>query len=264
MIFIKHNLDTKYEAIEIHVFADLHIGDAECDTDAIKQRIETVRSTPNAYCVLNGDIIDNASRSSIGDIETRQYNIMEQLNIAVDLFEPIKDKILCIVTGNHEYRAMKKEGIDLTQVLATALGCADKYSPDCCLLSISHGHLGNGAPCRHPERPKITTVFCTHGSGGGRKAGGKVNNMMQMAETVDADLYIHSHTHMPAVVKDSFLRVDHANRTFKIVDRTFVNNGATMDFGGYGSMMGFQPASKASPVIVLHSRHDRGIEVRVE
>ena len=122
MIFIKKDLPQQYEQVHIHVFADLHIGDAQCDTTEIKNRIFKVKDDPMAYCVLNGDIIDNASRSSIGDIENRQYNIMEQVEVAYNMFAPIKDKILCIVTGNHEQRAMRKEGIDLTQVLATYLG----------------------------------------------------------------------------------------------------------------------------------------------
>ena len=41
---------------------------------------------------------------------------MEQIQQAVELFGPVKDKILAITTGNHERRTYNKEGIDLIDV----------------------------------------------------------------------------------------------------------------------------------------------------
>ena len=47
---------------------------------------------------------------------------MEQIQKAIDLFNPIKDKITCITTGNHESRTYNKEGIDLIEVMARTDG----------------------------------------------------------------------------------------------------------------------------------------------
>lgn len=69
---IKADLPQTLETIEIHTFADEHIGDNHCDMSRLRERIDYVANTENAYCILNGDILDYASRSSIGDIETRE------------------------------------------------------------------------------------------------------------------------------------------------------------------------------------------------
>ena len=110
MKVIKEKLSTELKSLELHIFADEHIGDDNCDIARLKERIEYVATHENAYCVLNGDILDYASRSSIGDIEARQFNIMEQIEKGVELFSPIKDKIIAITSGNHEGRAYRKDG----------------------------------------------------------------------------------------------------------------------------------------------------------
>ena len=120
MKVIKIDLPKEIEGIELHTFADEHIGDEHCDLERLKDRIEYVENTPNAYCLLNGDIIDNATKTSIGDTYANVFNPMEQLENAVKLFRPLaeKGKILAITHGNHEARTYRKEGIDLSYLLA--------------------------------------------------------------------------------------------------------------------------------------------------
>lgn len=48
------------EVIEIHPMADHHIGDNMCDFKMIMELIEHIRTTPNAYCILGGDLMDTA------------------------------------------------------------------------------------------------------------------------------------------------------------------------------------------------------------
>lgn len=106
---IKIDLPQDIAELEIHTFADEHIGDEHCDIKRLYERIEYVKNTPNAYCILNGDILDNATKTSIGDTYTQEFNPMEQLKRATEIFSPIKDKILCITHGNHENRTYKKK-----------------------------------------------------------------------------------------------------------------------------------------------------------
>ena len=114
--------------LEIHPFADEHIGDEYCDIKRLLAIIDYVKNTPNAYCILNGDIVDNATKTSIGDTYTQEFNPMEQLQKAVEMLSPIKDKILCITHGNHENRTYKKEGINLSYLIAAQLGLQDRYT----------------------------------------------------------------------------------------------------------------------------------------
>jgi hypothetical protein len=91
-----------------------------------------------------------------------------------------------------------------------------------------------------------------HGSGsGGRKEGGKVNRLADMASIIDTDIYIHSHTHLPLVMKQGFHRIDTRNSTVACVDKLFVNTSANINYGGYGEAGEFKPSSKETPVIYL-------------
>ena len=247
MKVIKIDLPRELESVELHTFADEHIGDENSDIKRVMERIEYVKNTPNAYCIMNGDIMDNATKTSIGDTYTQVLNPMDQLAKAVTLFEPIKDKILCITHGNHENRTYKKEGINLSRLIANQLGLADRYTPTSAALFI---RFGNGHSSTR-NRKVCYTLYVLHGSGGGRKEGAKAIRLADMASIIDTDIYIHSHTHLPMVMKQAFHRIDTANSAVALVDKMFVNTAANLNYGGYGEAQEFKPSSTDTPVIYL-------------
>lgn len=247
---IRIDLSQDLNELEIHTFADEHIGDEHCDMKRLIERINYIAETPNAYCIMNGDIMDYASRTSIGDIETRELNIMQQLEAAIELFTPIKDKIICITTGNHEGRSYKKEGIDMSKMIAMQLGLSDLYSPASALIFLRFGKLSSAS---HGRRA-LYTIFCNHGSGGGRKEGAKAIRLADMASIVDADIYIHSHTHLPMIMKQGYFRVDKTNSAVANVTKLFINTASNLDYGGYGEVQEYKPTSKDTPVIYLNGK----------
>ena len=247
MRVIKADLPDTLEEIEIHIFADEHIGDPNCDIENLKSRIDYVANTDNAYCILNGDLMDFASRTSIGDIEARNMNIMEQLQAVVDLFKPLRDKILAITSGNHEDRGYRKEGFDASLVIANALGCDDKYSHDTAYLFVRFGRLSG----KHHGGQRQYTMFVTHGTGGGKKEGAKAIRLADLAAVCDADIYIHSHTHLPMVFKEGYIRANPVNRSISNCTKLFVNGSSALNYGGYGEAKNYKPNSKDSPVIHL-------------
>ena len=241
------------DRIEIHPMADLHIGDSNCDFKLIMERIEHIKNTANAYCILDGDLMDTAIASSIGDTYGSNLQPMEQLKMCVKIFEPIKDKILAVLPGNHENRVYKTDGLDITEIMCAQLGIPQKYSPTTALLFIRFGK-NNG---HNKHRPILYTAYVTHGSGGGRKEGGKVNRLADLAAIVDADIYITGHTHSPLVMKEAFFRVSGSNSSVALVDKLFINTSAWLNYGGYGDKQGFKPTSKKTPVIYLDgTKHD--------
>ena len=244
------------DTIELHPMADLHLGDAHCDYKGILERLDYIKNTPNAYVILDGDLMDTAIANSVGDTYGATLQPMEQLKHCVKLFEPIKDKILAVLPGNHENRVYRADGLDITQIMCSQLGLQDKYSPTTALLFVRFGKR-NG----HHGRRQLYTIYVTHGSGGGRKEGGKINRLADLAGIVDADIYVMGHTHMPAVLKEGFFRVSGSNSSVSLVDKLFVNTAASLDYGGYGDAQGFKPASKRAPVIYLdgHKRDMRAM-----
>ena len=252
-------LPADIDTLKIEVFADLHIGDRQCDMPLIRSRVEALAKDSSACCILNGDILNNATKTSVSDCYSEAFTPMEQIQQAVELFAPVKEKVLAITTGNHERRTYNKEGIDLMEVFARQMGLYDRLSPASVLLFVSFG----AAERRKSDGRRMTySLFVNHGSGGGRKEGAKAIRLADMAAIVDADVYIHSHTHLPMVMKQAFYRVHPNNRSAALVSKLFVNTAATLDYGGYGDAQEYKPASKDTPTIYLDG-HRRGMTARL-
>lgn len=250
MKYITVSLPKDVPEVEIYTFADLHIGDKFCDIESIRRTINHVRNTPNAYCILNGDIINNATKTSVSDSYAEMLPPMEQLQLYVDFFGPISDKILCMTQGNHENRTYIKEGVDLTQVAATQLGIADRYAKTGAVLFLKVGQRKLDRTTKYV--PVVYSFYITHGSGGGRKEGAKAIRLADMASIVDVDIYIHSHTHLPMILRQAFFRTDISNCVVRPVDKLFVNTSAQLSYGGYGEAFEFKPNSTRCPVIYLN------------
>ena len=247
---IKISLPRELNSIEIHTFSDWHIGDKHCDLDAIKQQIAYVKDNKNVYAICNGDLMNNATKTSVSDCYAESVPPMEQLQNLCDLLEPIKDKILILTQGNHEARTYRADGIDLTALLSRQLGIYDRYAREGGVLFLRVGHSNNHAR----DRQICYTLYCTHGSGGGRKEGGKAIRLADMASIVDTDIYIHSHTHLPMVMKQNFYRIDTCNSAVAEITKLFVNTSAQLKYGGYGQTYEFKPSNTTSPVIYLNGR----------
>lgn len=253
MKVVKHTLSQELKYVELHTIADLHIGDKDCDWELVKTQIKAVQDNENAYCILNGDIINNATKTSVSDNYAEMLSPMEQIKLFVDLFEPIKDKILAITTGNHENRSYK-EGVDITYLCATQLGLSHLYAKEGVVIFLRFGKESkNRYATGHKEMKRMVlyTIYATHGSGGGRKEGSKAVRLADMASIIDTDIYIHSHSHLPMIMKEAFYRIDRKNSTCELVEKLFVNTGSCLNYGGYGQTFEYKPNSKHTPVIYL-------------
>ena len=171
-------------------------------------------------------------------------------------WEPIKDKILAVLPGNHENRIYRSDGIDITEMMCAQLGL-DCYAPTGAFIYVRFGRLS-----AHKHNRKVCyTIYATHGSGAGRTEGAKIKRLSDLAAICDADVYIHSHTHLPAVFKTVYFRPDPTKNSVYEVSRLFVNTGAALDYGGYGEALGFKPASTETPLIKLCGTQKRAAAV---
>jgi len=266
MKVIKADLDKTIKDLTIVPLADLHLGDPNCNTAKIKEYIERIKKDSSTYCVLNGDLINNATKSSVSDVYSEELTPMAQLQLARDLLYPIKDKILCITNGNHEFRSWRMDGIDLLLILARELGIEEKYSPTSAVIFLKFGAGKKDTYKSENSHANSSlghyTIYVNHGSGGGRKEGAKAIRLADMASIIDADVYIHSHTHLPMILKEKYFRTNITTRTITQVDKLFVNTSAMLDFGGYGENYEFKPSSTDTPIIYL-SGQERKMEAKL-
>lgn len=252
---IKADLPRDLKYIELHCLADIHLGDKHCNVKAISERIKHIQENENAYCILNGDILNNATKTSISDIYNEQLTPMQQVQMGIDLLNPIKDKIIAITSGNHENRTYKKEGINLTELLVREMKLYDKYCEDGALIFLRFGRQSRGRreTANHENIRRICyTVYVTHGSSGGRKIGAKAIRLLELSDIVDADLYFRSHTHAPIVLKQGYYRTDTKNSCANFVEKVYINTASSLVYGGYAQSHEYVPASMETPVAVLN------------
>lgn len=253
---VRADFPVEWTCANIYTLADLHIGDQHTNIAAIGKRIEQIKEDPNGLCICNGDLMNTALKTSVSDVYSEELSPMQQMQAAVDLLTPIKDKIIAVTTGNHESRIYRTDGIDIMRLVCRELGIEDKYHPDGVLVFLRFGERASNAQHKKENRNprQWYSIYATHGSGGGRKEGAKAIRLADMAAVVDADVYIHSHTHLPMVMKQAFYRADSSNCCAKRVEKLFVNTAAALEYGGYGQAQEFKPASIANPVIHLEAR----------
>lgn len=240
---------------QIIVFGDWHIGDRDCDIELIKETIEYIKRTPNCYAILNGDLINNALKTSKSDSYREVVPMDQQQDLVIELLKPIADRILVITPGNHEWRTSLLAGVDPTKYIAMGLGIANKYSDNTYLLNIEFGKA-HGMKSQYNKY----LVFGMHGSSSnGSTIGSTANTLENMSNVVgNADLYIHSHTHKTIHFPDSIYLYDTKIGRLKLMERTYYNSNSFLFYGGYAETKGMRPFSRFPKVITVKAIRKNG------
>lgn len=244
----------EWKDARLYVLADEHIGDAHHDSQCLDEKLQLIKNDDHAMVIVNGDVLNAALKNSVSDVYSETMTLGAAIDYTTALLMPIKDKIIAGTMGNHEYRAYKEAGVDVVRVIFANLGIVDRYLCEGGMVFIRFGQNGTQKHGREFPPKVWYSVYVTHGSGGGRREGGKANRLADMASIVDADVYIHSHVHTPMVLRKCFHRVDPYNCVTVSADRLFVNTGASLSWGGYAQTGEYDPASKRTPVIKLDGR----------
>lgn len=250
MKVINRTLSEDFKDIKLIALSDFHIGDELCNLKLIKQVLEEVKTSPNTFIILNGDLMNNGTKTSVSDVYSEQMTPTEQILKLCDLLEPIKEKILVIHPGNHENRTLKNDGIDIIRLVAKQLGIEDRFSEGWWYLYLTFGMGTKGRPIMY----EITGI---HGYGGGRKNGGKINNLVEMSDKVIADLYIMGHTHTPIMTRNTIFIPDAQHRTLVKKDKYYLMTNSFLEYGGYGETYGYTPSTTDHQEAILDGTKKR-------
>lgn len=263
---LKVTLPHDIEDLEIIPIGDAHIGDEHCDEKMVKNMVKYVLEKPNRYVILNGDLMDMALTTSVSDSYGAKLNPSEQVEYVATILEPIKDRILAMGSGNHEFRTYKSTGIDVSRYLAHLIGgkkfVENQYSDNSFVLFLKVGESDSSRPSKLKQQ--VYSIFVQHGRGGGRKMGGKANRLKDSDEIIaDADLYIMGHVHTPMAFPASTFISDTQNMTIVRKNKFFLLNNAYLDFGGYGLTHGYSPASKEISFATLFTKGKKRIRLSI-
>ena len=246
--------------ITIVPIADVHLGSEECMEESFVSFIDSVKNTPNVYLTLGGDLIDNGTKNSVTNVYRQTMRPSEQKRRMAEILEPVADRLLCAVSGNHERRSSSgKSGVDddPTYDILCKIDKEEIYRENMAVMKIQLGvpETENGARSSGQDRPCYSIVVC-HGSGGGMLPGAAINRGQRFGYVFSGmmDALIVGHTHVPYNAKYKKINIDVRNNrisfeTFKVVCAT-----SWLEYGDYPVQKMLLPTAFADQSLVLSGK----------
>ena len=227
---------------------DCHYGSKDCDVKKLKDTINWIKSKPNARVILMGDLIDVGLRDSVGGgTFDNTVEPEDQINTMIELLLPIKDKIWCMLGGNHEERIRMKTSIDVNKLIAKALDT--RY---CGSATFIKAHIDG----------INYIIFASHGNTGALTASGKLNSVMKYSSYIDADLYLMGHVHELMHHTTDYFKVNIKDKMVVKDKHHYVITGHFLKYGGYAEQKGYAPGKSGVSKIILKS-DKKGIYVSI-
>lgn len=217
---------------------DAHLGHANAETQMLQDLIQYIVDTPDCYVIVLGDMLENATRTSVGmGIFTEDIHLRDQIMLATEILEPLAEsnRLLGVHTGNHEFRNAILTGLNPMELVATQLGVP---------------YLGYQAYYVINVGSQTYRVMSSHGVGSGRTTGAKANASERMADVAPLmHLYLSGHTHIKHAHEMLKYYVDENNQLCAL-KQFYVTCGSFMSyFGDYAEMQILPPHTTGVPKI---------------
>lgn len=242
--------------ITVIPISDVHLGSPGCMEQQFIQFIQTVKDTPNMYLTLGGDLIDNGTRSSVTNVFRATMFPSEQKKMMAKILEPVRDRILCIVPGNHERRSGKEADDDPTYDIAAKLDLEHLYRENIAFLKIQLGEAERESGMRPNGylRPTYTIVL-VHGAGGGIMTGASVNRGERFGYVIDGmDALIVGHTHKPFTTQPGKILFDARNNQVSVKPFKVICATSWLEYGGYAARGMLLPSSHCLQTMTLSGK----------
>ena len=240
----------------LYPISDVHLGSKDFDKEAeakLGGYIKHVAETDNARITLVGDIMNCATRTTKGSPHEQLYGLQEQKAKAIELFEPVKDKIIAASEGWHEAKVDDFAGYTPTVGLCERLGVP--YLGNSGVIVLGVGTMGRGE--EREETPLVNyIIYQHHTTGGGSTPGGKMNRVDKLRSLVaNADVYLGAHNHALGVMVAEIYVVDARTGRASPLRQVLVDCGGYVQWdGSYAERLQLPPFKRGSPRIRFDSR----------
>ena len=249
VITLQMRVEKEEDSSKLLAIGDSHIGNRHHDDNMYEKFIKWLNVNKDYKVITMGDLIECANKNSVGLMD-QIMSVDDQIDQIIEDFGPIVDegRLIGMLTGNHEKRALKQAGIDVTHRISRELKVKDLGVGALLYLQVKKDDA---------KRGQNYVVYAKHGTSGASTIGGKLNAVYRMRDVVTADLYLHGHVHSLAHHSREIYRVDRGNL---ILDKQhFVLTGSYLTYwGSYGEEKGYPPSgTSGSPKIKFHANMNR-------
>lgn len=251
---IVHQIGGKDDTIIIPIY-DVHLGSRECREQDFTEFVDSIKDKENVRVILGGDLIDNGTRNSVTNVFRATMTPSAQKKEMAKILAPIRDKILCSVSGNHERRSGKDADDDPVYDIMAKLDLEHLHRENMAFLKLMLGDQLTATGKRKAGECRPTYTFCViHGAGGGMLPGGTINRNERMGYALDGvDAIVVGHSHRPMVSQPGKIVVDKQNNRVTVCPFKVVVATSWLDYGGYAAQKMLLPTTHALQTIHLRA-----------
>ena len=237
-----------WESIQLAPLYDVHMGHKQHDKEMFARHLRWIKETPNVLTWNGGDLIENASKLSVGSgVYEQDLTPQNQLVAATLKLADIAHKMLFSLPGNHEDRT-DQMGFSVAAWVAMML--ETPFFPDFCFCTISW-------------RENRFRILAHHGAGGASTAGAqRMAARKDIAWAKPVDAFWSGHLHNALV--DVLHQTDVDQKTGRLHERNaliVISPSYLRYFGTYAAKKRYPPGSRGLAAITL--RPDGRIDANV-
>ena len=228
---------------DVMFIGDIHAGSPQFDKERLLKNLDFCLKH-NVYVLLMGDLIEMATRHSVGAGVYEQDSIGQtQYEQMCEWLRPLADKKLILGThnGNHEDRVYKETGINVGKAFARELGVP--YLGDACWNTFKVGE-------------QVYTIYSLHGRTGSRFDGTALLALERISTSFFADMVVCGHSHK--CINSIVLMQKVVNHRVVEHKKHLLIAGSYVKYdGGYGQTLGLPISKLGSPKVRFFAdKHD--------
>jgi len=180
---------------KIHPLGDIHAGTIHCTENGIKKRVAEIKNDENAFWIGMGDYGEfiaagdkrwDPDQKSIAPWVEQDDIAETQRKWIVGLLDPIRDKCIGLLYGNHEDAIRKFLKTNVQKHICEDLG-VDNLGYSCFIRLRFKRENSNDT--------RQVKICATHGAGGVITRGAKMIRLERFMNAFDARIYLHGHVH---------------------------------------------------------------------
>lgn len=239
--------------ITVYPLGDVHLGSFCCQEEKFAKLVERIASEEDSYVVLIGDMLDNATKSAkVGVPWDNRLRPSEAKRLMANYLEPIKNKVLGCVSGNHEAGRNKDVDDDPMYDICAKLDIEDRYRSSVAFIHLKFG-AKSGANLRNPAY----NICLTHGAGSSIYVGGSAARGERFISATDADLLVSGHTHKPANLSGARFSINNSHGRVFIERWQYVVCSSWLDYTDYAAKAMLTPTASVEQKIIFHGKEKR-------
>lgn len=250
----------KGDIVSLYPLGDMHAGTIHCVENDLRRKVKEIKEDPFAYWVGMGDAAEfitpsdprwePSGKSICSWVE--QDNIAEcQTEWIVDLLNPIRDKCIFALYGNHEEAIRKHNHNNVHQNICKRLNIVNGGWS--CFLHLNFQRTRTSSK-------QIKGVF-THGSGGAVTRGAKLQKLERFMGDFIADIFAYAHMHdilqsvSPRLTTNKNMKLINVKR-IGVVTGSWFRTYTQGIHASYGEMKMYPPTTLGCPVFRIKPHED--------